>query len=488
MRTARIKGKPGGLPTPATGFCSLPFRSPAGLWLSFILMMPLAFGCTETVRSSVVVAINLSPDQVNLDGVNNLRLRADHCGTTTQNTLPLNETTLPLAPFPYCESLNIEVLGLGGGGNELIFAGAARNIAVPRSGQISVALHLRRLDDFAETLRQPSGTRKGHTATRLKSGQVLIVGGEDASGTPLGSAELYDPLRASFTLLAGSLRQARSRHTATLLDDGSVLIAGGQGAGSIPILELERYLPQSGGFVGAMSLHEGRYDHVALHYHAQGLTREKVLLAGGHNGTGDTSSAEIYAVGRGVEKKIFMKFPRSGHVAIALTPSLALIAGGHDSSRQCELFMNNETFDANPPSMAEPRRYLGMAPLNENTVILAGGVAPGGRVKLAEFYKKNEGIFADAGQLVQGRRHLTMTALADGSILIAGGVDPDTSAPLSTAECYKGGAFSAVPHTMDQTRSRASATLLEDGTVLLFGGVTEGAATVAEVYAPPWDK
>src|SRR5436190_23571104 len=70
--------------------------------------------------------------------------------------------------------------------------------------------------------------RKGHTATVLADGRVLIVGGQDGSGV-LSAAEIYDPVTQSFQL-AGSLAAARYGHTATLLADGRVLIAGGADA------------------------------------------------------------------------------------------------------------------------------------------------------------------------------------------------------------------------------------------------------------------
>jgi hypothetical protein len=64
----------------------------------------------------------------------------------------------------------------------------------------------------------------GHTATALPSGRVLVLGGEPAPRV----VELYNPLTNTWSLI-GSLAQGRSRHTATLLAGGQVLIAGGLG-------------------------------------------------------------------------------------------------------------------------------------------------------------------------------------------------------------------------------------------------------------------
>src|SRR5207248_10518954 len=41
--------------------------------------------------------------------------------------------------------------------------------------------------------------RSGHTATALNNGKVLLVGGKGASGSPLASAELYDPATNAIT-------------------------------------------------------------------------------------------------------------------------------------------------------------------------------------------------------------------------------------------------------------------------------------------------
>jgi len=73
--------------------------------------------------------------------------------------------------------------------------------------------------------------RVGHTATLLRNGKVLIVGGIRTNVPDpefLVDAELYDPKSGSWSPTASSA-QPRAGHTATLLQDGRVLVAGGVG-------------------------------------------------------------------------------------------------------------------------------------------------------------------------------------------------------------------------------------------------------------------
>ncbi len=75
-----------------------------------------------------------------------------------------------------------------------------------------------------------------HTATLLRDGTVMVVGGTSPDGDScVASAELYRPATGRW-LPVGSMRAARSFHTATLLSDGRALIAGGmtgvRGAGA----------------------------------------------------------------------------------------------------------------------------------------------------------------------------------------------------------------------------------------------------------------
>jgi hypothetical protein len=83
--------------------------------------------------------------------------------------------------------------------------------------------------------------RFSHTATLLADGRVLISGGYAGPGGVasvdlsifamtesryLSAAELYDPIKGTFTRI-GNMTTTRVDFTATLLLDGRVLIAGG---------------------------------------------------------------------------------------------------------------------------------------------------------------------------------------------------------------------------------------------------------------------
>ncbi|HSN53116.1 MAG TPA: M6 family metalloprotease domain-containing protein [Candidatus Sulfomarinibacteraceae bacterium] len=68
--------------------------------------------------------------------------------------------------------------------------------------------------------------RSGHTATVLGNGVVVVAGGRDASGIPIGTVELFDPAAAAWSF-GSSLARARWDHAAAVVPDGSLLAIGG---------------------------------------------------------------------------------------------------------------------------------------------------------------------------------------------------------------------------------------------------------------------
>jgi len=162
--------------------------------------------------------------------------------------------------------------------------------------------------------------RRGHTATRLNDGRVLIAGGESSSGI-LNESEIYDPSTSEFSP-AGNLNAARTDHTATLLSDGRVLIAGGRnGAGALNTTEI--FDPATGTFASGPNMSVARAGQSATLF-ADG----RILFAGGDgNGTAEILDASLggsTAVGS-------LGVARSMHSAALLQDGRVLVVGGRDA-------------------------------------------------------------------------------------------------------------------------------------------------------------
>jgi hypothetical protein len=140
----------------------------------------------------------------------------------------------------------------------------------------------------------------GGTATLLRDGRVLAVGGRDGGA----AAELYDPATGSWSL-TGSMTTGRSGFSATLLKDGRVLVAGGVwdappgDAGELASAEL--YDPATGTWARTGSMLKARNSPTATL-----LPDGKVLVAGGAGNDGlgggccgPLASAELYDPGTG---------------------------------------------------------------------------------------------------------------------------------------------------------------------------------------------
>lgn len=84
--------------------------------------------------------------------------------------------------------------------------------------------------------------RAGLAASALQDGSVLVVGGQNSSGTNNTTADLFNPATETFTG-AGAMAFARSGPSATLLNDGTVLIAGGENLSLVARAEIYSSVP-----------------------------------------------------------------------------------------------------------------------------------------------------------------------------------------------------------------------------------------------------
>ncbi len=141
------------------------------------------------------------------------------------------------------------------------------------------------------------------TATRLRDGRVLVVGGDRAwvgstGESVLASAEIYDPGSGTWSS-AGRMAYPRAAHSAVLLPDGRVMVSGGWMDGlerGMPTVEI--YDPASQGSLPAWSATGWSQVSDMPHARAQARTVAlpdgRFMMIGGLDGTGvATSSVDL---------------------------------------------------------------------------------------------------------------------------------------------------------------------------------------------------
>ena len=328
--------------------------------------------------------------------------------------------------------------------------------------------------------------RSSHTATALRDGRVLIIGGMENEGAYHNTAEIYDPATARFTA-TGNLNAPRLDHSATLLGDGRVLIAGGYNRECLATAEI--YDPATGQFAATGPMTESRDDCVAVL-----LKNGKVLIAGGvGNGWKFQDTAEIFDPGTGTFTRTgSMTTARTAHTATLLADGRVLVAGGHKGRRSdmnvlssCELYDPATAKFTATGSMAIARHKHGAALLASGDVlIIAGSDARDwdGRYDSAEIYSARLGTFRPAGKLNAARHKLfgAVVTLKNGKVLVACGNErAEVYDPATNSFALVNGQFTA-------PLSFSTATLLRDGRVLIAGGYDLRIRTTANawVYAP----
>ena len=266
----------------------------------------------------------------------------------------------------------------------------------------------------------------------------------------------------------------------------TVLIAGGQNNGMTTFSSAEKLDATVPKFSTTGSLKTPRRGHTATL-----LFDNKVLVAGGENGSTVLNTAEIYDISGGdfAATDATMTAPRKHHTATLLESGKVLIAGGEDATSArstAELYDPDEdTFTATAGSMSKTRTAHTATLLPNAKVLIAGGMSGNAPVPQSDLFNPATGLFESTGAMLSARGFHTATRLVDGRILLAGGYNGTDY--LNTAEIYDPttGSCTAAAGTMVARRGRHTATLLSDGTVLLAGGSdANGAVQSAELYDP----
>ncbi len=171
--------------------------------------------------------------------------------------------------------------------------------------------------------------RMQHTATLLNDGTVLVVGGVTVQrypGTPVASAEIYDPVAKTWHS-AGSAPSPHGSGTASVLADGRVLVVGGGEDGfQVGLTGADLYNPANGTWQAAANLDMGRYLAATAV-----LPDGTVLVTGGETTlTGNPgSTTEIYQPANNTWiPGPNMTTARYGQTATVLPGGQVLVAGG----------------------------------------------------------------------------------------------------------------------------------------------------------------
>lgn len=343
-----------------------------------------------------------------------------------------------------------------------------------------------------------SAGRSEQISMMLGNNRVLVAGGTTNGTLPVKTAELYNPDTNTWSA-TGSMVVTRRGHTATLLLDGKVLVTGGfDGTVESPTAEI--YDPATGIWTATGPMGRGRKYHTATR-----LGDGKVLIAGGIVATnvGNARIAEIYDPSLGTftsmpitPSSALMSAPRYKHTASVLNDGVTVVlTGGFDSAVQgtTEIFTYNAATPTSStwaagPALAKSRHDHSASLLTGNRkILLTGGYGQGlDTAEICDFSLVTPAC-ATTTSMSTSRASHTSTLLGNGNVLVIGG--NDGSQILKTIEVFDPTTSIWTSHAkvLQTARAGHTSTLMSNGKVLIsgannqVGGVT---TATAELWIP----
>jgi hypothetical protein len=338
------------------------------------------------------------------------------------------------------------------------------NVAFVIAAVLIGAPALMRAEGFQQYPSMPQA-RVGHSATLLRNGQVLIVGGV-ADGSDGKSAILFSP--APYWTTTTPANEARWHHTATEISSARILVVGGSDPSTLTCsatAEIYSVNTTTWSFTGNMN--EPRQFHTATR-----LPGGKILVTGG---VGDDSiakaSAEVYdPVTATWSLTGSMNTARARHSATLLRNGQVLVTGG-DSGDGQTFYSSAELYDpaTGTWSYTDDMGFLGQSSatlLQTGDVLVANGAR-------AVLYRPQRGQFIRPGIPYSNYGEERLTLLQDGRVLMTGGKNTDGSYS-NWWQLYDPSVRSWVifpSNPMSYAHSGHTSTRLLDGTVLICGGL-----------------
>ncbi|HUR24176.1 MAG TPA: SBBP repeat-containing protein, partial [Acidimicrobiales bacterium] len=311
----------------------------------------------------------------------------------------------------------------------------------------------------------------GATMTVLRSGKVLLAGGQSQSVIN-NAGFVFDPATTSWSPTTNTMSNGRTGHTATLLASNKVLIAGGcllayaqcepgntGGSGAI-LATAELYDPSTNSFAPTGTLLQGHTDHGA------------VLLSG----TACAGASPPSWCGK-------VLVAGSGEAFGGPTPN---------ASPAAELYDPVSGLWSAAASMKQGRAFLSATMLGTGKVLVAGGSpsysGANPPIVSAELYDPGTNTWADTGST--GRPHVfasgagpTWATLGSGKVVVAGGIIAELYDP-TTGTWRSAGAMAPSPSSFALLPSGpVSVCGTACGKVLVVGAGT-GSVSAADIYTP----
>lgn len=275
---------------------------------------------------------------------------------------------------------------------------------------------------------------------------------------------------------------------------GDVVVAGGNSTAG-PTDTIEIFNPTNGQFTSAGTL---GVPSMGLAAHA--LPDNTILLAGGFNGSTYLANAYVYysnsAPSNATKATGSMGTGREHFALVQMQNNKILVMGGMTNTgvtNTAEIYDTKAGTFSPAANMTMARENAAAVVLNNGNVLICGGDDGNGTVlNSTEIYDPKTNTWTTSGNLNTARSHFTATVVSGGSIggyvLAAGGQDSSGNT-LSSAELFdpSKGTWTGAGN-MNTPRENQTATVLKNNTVLLAGGgVRFGSVTAvdnAELFDP----